>query len=244
MNRTIKSCLSLLMALCILMSLSPMVFAADNLFTDVKATDWYYSSVLWAKEQGITSGKGEMNFAPNEGCTRAQVVTFLWAANGRPLPLRKCNPFGDVSPDAWYATAVLWAVEKGITSGTSSDTFSPDAECTRAQIVTFLYAAVGKPKVTGVSRFADVADTDWYARPVTWAMENKVTSGIGNGNFGPDNICTRAQVVTFLYKVYGTPPTIKPIITLPPRPTIRPVPTPIPSFIPVPVPITPKPIIK
>ena len=241
MNRTIKSCLSLLMALCILMSLCPMVFAADNPFTDVSSADWYSESVLWAKEYGITNGKGEAVFAPNEGCTRAQVVTFLWAANGRPLPLRKCNPFTDVSLDAWYATAVLWAVEKGITAGISETAFGPDLTCTRAQIVTFLYAAVGKPKVTGVSRFADVADTDWYARPVTWAMENKVTSGIGNGNFGPNDTCTRAQVVTFLSKVYG-PPIVKPTII----PTFWPVPvpTPVPSMIPVPVPITPKPVIK
>ena len=241
MNRTIKSCFSLLMALCILMSLCPGVFAADNLFADVKATDWYYSSILWAKEYGITSGKGEAVFAPNEGCTRAQVVTFLWAANGKPLPLRKCNPFTDVSLDAWYTTAVLWAVEKGITAGISETAFGPDLTCTRAQIVTFLYAAVGKPKVTGISRFADVADTDWYARPVTWVMENKVTSGIGNGNFGPNDTCTRAQVVTFLSKVYG-PPIVKPTII----PTFWPVPvpTPVPSMIPVPAPITPKPVIK
>ena len=244
MNRTIRSCLSLLIALCILMSLCPMVFAADDPFTDVSSADWYSESVLWAKEQGITSGKGEMNFAPNEGCTRAQVVTFLWAANGRPLPLRKCNPFTDVSLDAWYATAVLWAVEKGITSGTAPDTFSPDAECTRAQIVTFLYAAKDRPKVTGVSRFADVADTDWYARPVTWAMENKVTSGIGNGNFGPDQVCTRAQVVTFLSKVYGKNTGHIPLPSINPIPIPTPIPVPVPSMIPVPVPITPKPVIK
>ena len=246
MNRTIKSCLSLLMALCILMSLCPMVFAADNLFTDVKASDWYYGSVLWAKEQGITSGKGDAVFAPNEGCTRAQVVTFLWAANGRPLPLRKCNPFTDVSLDAWYATAVLWAVEKGITSGISETAFGPNETCTRAQIVTFLWAAKGKPPVMRTGSFLDVADTDWFANPVNWAVSKNITSGIGNGKFGPNDTCTRAQVVTFLSKVYGKNtghiplPSLKPI----PIPTFPPVPVPTPTVIPVPVPITPNPVIK
>jgi len=245
MKRPFRSLFSLLMALCILIGLCPAVFAAEP-FTDVSTADWYSKPVLWAKENSITSGKTETTFAPDEGCTRAQVVTFLWAANGSPLPLRKHIPFGDVSPDAWYATAVQWAAEKGITNGISENAFGPHQTCTRAQIVTFLYAAKDRPKVTGVSRFADVADTDWYARPVTWAMENKVTSGIGNGNFGPDQVCTRAQVVTFLSKVYGKNtghiplPSIKPI----PIPTFPPVPVPTPTVIPVPVPITPKPVIK
>ena len=135
-------------------------------------------------------------------------------------------------------------MEKGITSGTAPDTFSPDAECTRAQIVTFLYAAKYRPKVTGVSRFTYVFDADWYARPVTWAMENKVTSGIGNGNFGPDQVCTRAQVVTFLSKVYGKNTGHIPLPSIKPIPIPTPIPVPVPSMIPVPLPITPKPVIK
>ncbi|MBQ3257257.1 MAG: leucine-rich repeat protein [Oscillospiraceae bacterium] len=175
----------------------------ENPFTDISEADWYFAPVMWAKAEGVTGGKTATTFAPNEGCTRAQVVTFLWAANGKPMPAAMHNPFTDVPNDAWYANAVLWAVEQGITGGTSPDTFSPDATCTRAQIATFLYAAAGKPEVSGKSSFADVADSDWFAKPVIWAKENEVTGGISPTEFGPNQVCTRAQVVTFLYKVYG-----------------------------------------
>ena len=145
----------------------------------------------------------DTTFAPEEACTRAQVVTFLWAANGKPEPASMNNPFTDVSDDAWYLKPVLWAVEQGITTGTSETTFGPEQTCTRAQIATFLYAAAKKPAVSGKSPFADVANTDWFAKPVIWAKEAGVTGGISDTQFGPNQVCTRAQVVTFLYKVYA-----------------------------------------
>ena len=174
-----------------------------NPFTDVSETDWFYEPVLWAVAEGVTGGKTETTFAPNEGCTRAQVVTFLWAANGKPEPVNTNNPFTDIAESDWYYNAVLWAVEKGITTGVSATEFGPEQTCTRAQIVTFLYAAMNKPEISGNSEFADVADGDWFAKPVIWAAENEVTGGIGEGMFGPNDTCTRAQVVTFLFKVYG-----------------------------------------
>ena len=172
----------------------------ENPFKDISENDWYYNSVMWAKESGVTGGKTADTFAPLEGCTRAQVVTFLWAANGKPEPKTTINPFDDVAEDAWYLKAVLWAVENGITSGTGKREFGPEQTCTRAQIVTFLYAAEGRPAAKGGSSFSDVAASDWFAAPVIWAAENDITGGIGNGMFGPNETCTRAQVVTFLYK--------------------------------------------
>ena len=173
-------------------------------FTDVKTTDWFAGPVLWAVEAGVTGGKTATTFAPNENCTRAQVVTFLWAANGKPEPASMDNPFTDVPETAWYLKAVLWAVENGITGGTSANTFGPDQYCTRAQVVTFLYAAAGKPEIQAEgSAFNDVKNSDWFVKPVMWAKENDVTGGVSEGMFGPNQICTRSQVVTFLYKVYG-----------------------------------------
>ena len=174
-----------------------------NPFTDVKESDWFYNPVMWAVQSGVTGGKTATTFAPNEGCTRAQVVTFLWAANGKPMPEVTDNPFTDIKEGDWYYNAVLWAVENGITGGTSEYTFSPNATCTRAQIATFLWAAQGKHAVSDLSGFSDVAAADWYATPVIWAKEQGITDGIGGGKFGPNDTCTRAQVVTFLNKVYG-----------------------------------------
>ena len=238
MNRHFRSLFSLLMALCILLSMCPAVSAAANPFRDVAATDWFYSSVLWAVNHGVTDGKTANTFAPNEGCTRAQVVTFLWAANGKPEILAVTSPFTDVSPSDWFFKPVLWAVKQGITKGISDTEFGPEQTCTRAQIVTFLYAAKGRPTVSGSSSFSDVADTDWYAKPVIWAVKKEVTKGIGDGKFGPNDTCTRAQVVTFLCKVYGQNTGHIPLPSLKPIP----IPTPVPSAIPVPVPITPKPV--
>ena len=175
----------------------------DNPFKDVKEADWFYNPVMWAYENSVTGGTSATTFGPNDGCTRAQVVTFLWAANGKPEPETTENSFTDVKESDWFYKPVLWAVENGITSGISADKFGPDQICTRAQIVTFLYAAVEKPEIEGNSTFKDVKDTDWFAKPVIWAAQNDVTGGIGDGKFGPNNTCTRGQVVTFLYKVYG-----------------------------------------
>ena len=201
MTKKLRKLISVLLTVVLIAGMLPMaVFAASSPFSDVADSDWFANPVIWAVEQGITSGISPTRFGPNNPCTRAQVVTFLWAAEGKPEPRTTVNPFDDVPDNAWYLKPVLWAVEQGITGGTGPNAFSPDAECTRAQIVTFLYAAAGKPAISGGSEFADVADTDWYAKPVIWAKANNITGGISPTAFGPNNICTRAQVVTFLYK--------------------------------------------
>jgi hypothetical protein len=168
-------------------------------FTDVTEQDYYYDAVRWAVTSGVTSGTSDTTFSPNASCTRAQMVMFLWRASGSPAPASQNNPFADVSADSYYYSAVLWAVEQGITSGTSDTTFSPDATVTRAQTVTFLYNAAGKPEVSG-SSFDDVDSGSYYAKAVAWAVEQGITSGTGTNTFSPDNNCTRAQIVTFLYK--------------------------------------------
>ena len=205
MTKSLRSILSCLLAVILLAGMLPMTAAAAGTpFTDVDINDWFANPVLWAVEKGITSGISPTQFGPNNPCTRAQVVTFLWAAEGKPAPSSYTNPFTDVPSDAWYVKPVLWAVEQGITGGTSPNTVSPDNECTRAQIVTFLYAAAGKPAISGSSEFADVANADWYAKPVIWAKENDITGGTAPNTFGPLNVCTRGQVVTFLFKAYGS----------------------------------------
>lgn len=175
----------------------------ENPFTDVKETAYYYTPVMWALEHNITGGTSATTFSPNASCTRGQIVTFLWAANGRPEPESNSNPFKDVKKSAYYYKAVLWAVEKGITSGTSATTFSPNAPCTRAQVVTFLWAANGRPHPESAKNsFSDVKSNAYYYKSVLWAVENGITSGVGGGKFGPNMTCTRGQIVTFLYKAY------------------------------------------
>ena len=170
-------------------------------FSDVSTSAYYYEAVKWAQEKGITGGIGNGLFGPNQPCTRAQIVTFLWRAAGSPAP-KDMSSFADVPADAFYAKAVAWAVENSITSGTSDGKFSPDATCTRAQAVTFLYRASGAPTVSGNAAFSDVATNAYYAAAVKWAEKNGITGGIGGGLFGSDNNCTRAQIVTFLYRSY------------------------------------------
>ena len=170
-----------------------------NLFVDVKASDYFYDAVLWAAEKGVTSGTDALHFSPNAPCTRAQIVTFLWRAAGSPAP-KNMSSFADVPADAFYAKAVAWAVENGITGGTGDGKFSPDATCTRAQAVTFLYRASGAPAVSGNAAFSDVATNAYYAAAVKWAEKNGITGGIGGGLFGSNNNCTRAQIVTFIYR--------------------------------------------
>lgn len=169
-------------------------------FSDVSTDAYYYEAVKWAQEKGITGGIGNGLFGPNQPCTRAQIVTFLWRAAGSPEP-KSMSSFADVSMDAYYAKAVAWAVENGITTGTGDGKFSPDATCTRAQSVTFLFRAIGK-LVDSKAEFSDVLTDSYYANAVAWAVENGVTNGIGDGLFGPDNSCTRAQIVTFLFRAY------------------------------------------
>ena len=170
-------------------------------FSDVSTSAYYYEAVKWAQEKGITGGIGNGLFGPNQPCTRAQIVTFLWRAAGSSEP-KSMSSFSDVSADSYYAKAVAWAVENGITTGTGDGKFSPDATCTREQAVAFLYRASGSPAVSGGSAFSDVAANAYYADAVAWAEKNGVTGGIGGGLFGSGNTCTRAQIVTFLYRAY------------------------------------------
>ncbi len=172
----------------------------EKFFADVSAEEYYYEAVKWASENGVTGGIGENLFGAKLPCTRAQIVTFLWRAAGSPEP-KGMSGFVDVSADAYYAKAVAWAVEQGIVSGTSATTFSPDAVCTRAQSVAFLYRAFGE-KVNKAAGFSDVSADAYYADAVAWAVENGVASGIGGGLFAPDQDCARGQIVAFLYRAY------------------------------------------
>ena len=174
--------------------------APEKLFADVSADDYYYEAVKWASENGVTGGIGENLFGAKLPCTRAQIVTFLWRAAGSPEP-KGMSGFVDVSADAYYAKAVAWAVEQGIVSGTSATTFSPDAVCTRAQSVAFLYRAFGT-RTDKAAGFSDVSADAYYADAVAWAVENGVASGIGGGLFAPDQDCARGQIVAFLYRAY------------------------------------------
>ena len=170
-----------------------------GVFVDVATGSYYEDAVDWAVENGITNGVSSNMFAPDDPCTRAQIVTFLWRAAGSPAP-KSMSSFTDVPADAFYAKAVAWAVENGITSGTGEGKFSPNATCTRAQSVTFLYRASGSPAVSGSAEFSDVSTTAFYADAVAWAAKKGITTGIGGGLFGSDNDCTRSQIVTFLWR--------------------------------------------
>ena len=168
-------------------------------FGDVSTDAYYYEAVKWAQKKGITGGIGNDLFGPNQPCTRAQIATFLWRAAGSPEP-KNMSSFSDVPTDSYYAKAVAWAVENGITAGTGDGKFSPNTTCTREQAVAFLYRAAGSPAVSGGSAFSDVAANAYYANAVAWAEQNEITGGIGGGLFGSGNDCTRAQIVTFLYR--------------------------------------------
>lgn len=169
-------------------------------FEDVVIGNYYYDAVAWAARNNITAGITETMFGPDQSCTRAQIVSFLWRAAGSPEPTAKANPFADVAGDAYYYKAVLWAVEKGITAGTSETTFSPDKTCTRAEAVTFLYRYEGSPAASGVGSFTDIPDGAYYKDAVAWAVKSEITAGTSETTFSPDQTCTRAQIVTFLYR--------------------------------------------
>ena len=167
-------------------------------FTDVSKDDWFYEPVMWAVSNNITAGVSENKFAPNQTCTRAQAVMFLWNQAGKPVVSRK-NTFKDVKRSDWYYNAVQWAVSEGITNGTSKTTFSPSKTCNRAEIVTFLWNQAGKPSVSANNPFKDVKSSDWYYKAVQWAVKKGVTSGTSKTTFSPTKACTRAQIVTFMY---------------------------------------------
>lgn len=174
----------------------------EALFRDVPVNAYYYDAVRWAKRNGITNGIGDGLFGSTLPCTRAQIVTFLWRAAGSPEPKSAAN-FTDVPASAYYARAVAWAVEAGITNGVGDNKFAPDAPCTRAQCVALLYRAAGSPKVSDTADFEDVAETAYYAGAVAWAQKHGITDGVSATRFAPDHDCTRAQIVAFLYRVFA-----------------------------------------
>ena len=171
-------------------------------FADVATDAYYYEAVKWAVGKGITTGVGDNLFAPEQPCTRAQIVTFLWRAAGSPEPKGTAAGMTDVVSGSYYEKAVAWAIENGVTTGTTATTFSPDATCTRAQAVTFLARALNA-KAASAAEFSDVPADSYFANAVAWASANGVTEGVGNGLFAPDNNCTRGQIVTFLFRAYN-----------------------------------------
>ena len=176
----------------------------SNPFLDVPDDAYYFDPVMWAVKNGVTDGTSAITFSPNDPCTRAHAVTFLWRAYGSPEPTATENPFSDVSTDNYFYKAVLWAVEQGITLGTSETTFSPNAPCTRAQIVTFLYrASKAASSGAGANPFTDVSADSYYYEAVLWAAGAGITAGTSETTFSPNDPCTRGQIVTFLYRQLG-----------------------------------------
>lgn len=172
-------------------------------FSDVKASDYFFTPVSWAVANGVTNGIGNGLFGPNQTCTRGQIVTFLWRAAGCPEPKSSYNPFNDVKPSDYFYKAVLWAVENNITSGMSANSFGSNLGCTRGQVVTFLWRANGKPAVSGSNPFTDVKTSDYYYNAVLWAVQQGITKGMDATHFAPNNTCVRGQIVTFLYRYYN-----------------------------------------
>ena len=172
-----------------------------NPFVDVSESDYFYEPVLWAVDKGITNGTDETHFSPDATCTRGQVVTFLWRAAGSPAPSSSTNPFTDVNSSDYYYNAVLWAVGKNITNGTSSTTFGPNDGCTRGQVVTFLHRFENAPApASSTNPFVDVSSSEYYYTPVLWAVGKGITNGTDATHFSPNMTCTRGQIVTFLYR--------------------------------------------
>ena len=177
-----------------------LLTAAKGGFMDVPAAEYYTEPVAWAVEKGITNGTSRLTFSPESPCTRGQVVTFLWRANGSPEPKSASNPFVDVKPSDYFYKAVLWAVEQEITNGMDPTHFGPETACTRAHVVTFLWRSHGKPAAGGATPFTDVEPGAYYADAVCWAVSKNITNGIDATHFGPDSTCIRGQIVTFLYR--------------------------------------------
>ena len=169
-------------------------------FADVTEESFYSDAIMWAVEEGITTGADRNHFLPDALCQRAAVVTFLWRAAGSPEPENTVNPFVDVPEGSFFYKAVLWALEKGITNGVDEHHFAPFGNCSRAQVVTFLWRANGCPEADAVNPFVDVTEGSFYETAVLWAVENGITNGMSANIFGVDSICNRAQIVTFLYR--------------------------------------------
>ena len=201
-----KRILAHVLALCMVFTLMPMSVMAQQgqtSFTDVDESAFFYEPVLWAVEEGITNGMTDTTFGPLELCNRAHIITFLWRANGSPKATTVVNPFMDVKEGDFYYDAVLWALENGITNGTAEYIFGATEPCTRAQAVSFLYRAEGKPAYTTENPFTDVAEGTFYYDAALWALENGVTTGATETTFNPDGNCSRAEIVTFLFRHYS-----------------------------------------
>jgi len=171
-------------------------------FVDIASDAYYAEAVAWAYSNDITAGVTELSFGPNQTCTRGQMVTFLWRAAGCPEPTGTASAFSDVTAGAYYEKAVAWAVENGITDGVGDGRFDPNGIVNRAQAVTFLYRAKGKPAATSEAQFTDVAAGEYYADAVAWAVANGITNGVSDNSFAPNANCVRGQTVTFLYRAY------------------------------------------
>ena len=197
-----KKLLSLVICLIMAAQCATFVLAAD--FTDVPTTAYFYDAVEWAVAKGVTAGKTETTFAPNESCTRAQAVSFMYRAAGKPAVDGTVQPFTDVKPADYFATPVQWALENSITAGVTADKFGPNNPCTRGQIVSFLYRAAGSPEIGEVENpFKDVKDSDYFYNAVLWAVKNGITAGMSADKFAPNNKCTRGQIVCFLERYYN-----------------------------------------
>ena len=181
--------------------------APRSFFVDMPEYDhWSYPAVQWATTNGIANGNDEFQFGTGQICTRGETMTFLWRAAGSPSPHARVSPFDDIQPSDFYYSAVLWAVEQGITDGTAEHSFSPQAQCSRGDIVTFLYRFSGEPSVAGLySPFTDVSSDKYYYAPVCWAYSKGITDGSEDGRFLPDTCCTREQAITFLYRAVNNP---------------------------------------
>ena len=172
-------------------------------FTDVSSSAYYYNAVAWAVDSGITSGTSTNTFSPDNACSRAQVITFLWRMAGSLVVTNTVSAFDDVPADSYYWNAVQWATANGITAGIASGLFGSNSTCTRGQMAALLYRYVGSPTIDGELPFADVSADSYYAKAVMWAAENGITNGVSETTFAPDNICTRAQIVAFLYRAFA-----------------------------------------
>lgn len=191
---------SVLMSLLLVCGCFTAAFATPACFGDVTQDAYYREAVEWAVQGGITAGVDESHFGPNQPCTRAQAMTFLWRAVNSPEPVNAASQFSDVKQTDYFAKAVAWAVEYGITAGVGGGKFGTGETCTRGQIVTFLWRLAGSPEFYGDPAFADVSSSDYFYHPVAWAVANKVTAGVGSNRFGPNEPCTRAQIMTMLWR--------------------------------------------
>lgn len=200
----VRSCIASVLCIASLSAVSAQAFS------DVSPNAYYKTAVDWAASEGITSGSDKEHFSPDKLCSRAQTVTFLWRANGSPA-VSGNNPFTDVAPEDYFYQAVLWAVQNGVTSGTSATEFSPYKQVTRAQVAAFLHRAAGSPNPQSMARFADVSSSAYYANAVSWAAASGITTGTSASAFSPDKGCTRAEIATFLYRSKnGSTQTTKP----------------------------------